>query len=228
MKILIIEDEKKVAENLKKGLSEELFQVDLAATGEEGFFKASSQKYDLILLDIRLPQCDGFEVLKLIRKEQATPVIILTAKHDLKDRIMGFSLGADDYIMKPFAFAELVARIQAILRRRNHQYNLHLKVKDVEMNLLTHAVTKRGKPIDLTTIEFDMLKYFLENKNQLITRQMLSQTIWQEDYSRLLTNIVDVHMAHLRKKLEEGEEKIIHTIRGVGFILKDDSQGKTE
>ena len=226
MKILIIEDEKKVAQALKKGLESEHYTVEAAYSGEEGFFLLNSQKFDLLILDLMLPGRDGLEILTTLRGQHVkTPVLILTAKDAVEDRVIGLDSGADDYLVKPFAFAELLARIRALLRRGINGQTPKLKLTDLEMDLVGHVVTRNGRPIALTAKEFELLEYLFRNQGQVVTRQMLAQDVWEETQRATpLDNVIDVHMARLRKKIDEPfAKKLLHTIRGVGFILTERS-----
>ena len=224
MKILVIEDEKKVAQALKKGLESEHYKVEIAISGEEGFFLLSSQKFDLVILDLMLPGRDGLEILATLRdKKDWRPVLILTAKDAVEDRVVGLDSGADDYLIKPFAFPELLARIRALLRRGINGHVLKLKLSDLEMDSVGRVVTRNGRPISLTVKEFELLEYFLRNQGQIVTREMLAKDVWQETQRATpLDNVIDVHIAHLRKKIDEPfAKKLLHTIRGVGFVLKE-------
>ena len=224
MKILVIEDEKKVAQALKKGLESEHYKVEIAISGEEGFFLLSSQKFDLVILDLMLPGRDGLEILATLRdKKDWRPVLILTAKDAIEDRVVGLDSGADDYLIKPFAFPELLARIRALLRRGINGHVLKLKLSDLEMDSVGRVVTRNGRPISLTVKEFELLEYFLRNQGQIVTREMLAKDVWQETQRATpLDNVIDVHIAHLRKKIDEPfAKKLLHTIRGVGFVLKE-------
>jgi len=224
MNILIIEDNKKVAQALKKGLEAEHYDVEVVYTGEEGFFLINTQKFDLIILDLMLPGRDGLEILSALRGQQdKTPVLILTAKDAIEDRVVGLDAGADDYLIKPFAFAELSARIRALLRRGIDGQILKLRLADLEMDLVKHAVTRSGRPIFLTVKEFEIIEYLLRNHGQVVTREMLAKDVWQETQRATpLDNVIDVHIARLRKKIDEPfAKKLLHTVRGVGFILTE-------
>jgi two-component system copper resistance phosphate regulon response regulator CusR len=222
MKILVIEDNRKVAQALKNGLEGERYGVELAYTGEEGFFLATTQRLDLVVLDLMLPGRSGLEILTALRKKQdRTPVLILTARDAIEDRVIGLDAGADDYLIKPFALPELLARIRALLRRGVSQGVLKLRLADLEMDLVPRAVTRGGRPITLTAREFDLLEFLLRNQGQIVTRRMLAKEVWNETQRVTpLDNVIDVHVARLRKKLDEPfATKLLHTIRGVGFIL---------
>jgi DNA-binding response OmpR family regulator len=222
VKILIIEDNRKVAQALRKGLEVEHYDAALAHTGEDGFFLVTTQKYDLIILDLMLPGRGGLEILAALRKKQdKTPVLILTAKDAVEDRVIGLDAGADDYLVKPFAFPELLARIRALLRRGVTDHILRIRVADLEMDIASRAVSRGGRPILLTGKEFDLLEYLIRNQGEIVTRQMLAKDVWDETQRVTpLNNVIDVHVAHLRKKIDDPfPTRLLHTVRGVGFIL---------
>lgn len=224
MRILVVEDEQKVANALKEGLEGERYDVALAATGEEAFFQVNTAKFDMILLDWMLPGRDGIQVLTTIRKRGLdTPVLLLTARDTLQDRVHGLNSGADDYLVKPFAFAELLARIRAMLRRGRTKDSLHLGVGDLEMDLVTRKVSRSGQVVDLTTREFELLEYLMRHENQVVPRDTLARDVWKETMRGTpLNNVIDVHIARLRRKVDqEHQSKLIHTVRGVGFMLRD-------
>jgi two-component system copper resistance phosphate regulon response regulator CusR len=223
--ILVIEDEKKVALALQKGLESELYHVQVALTGEEGFYRLCAQKFDLVILDLMLPGRDGLEILRTLRKTNArTPVLILTARDTVEDKILGLDLGADDYLVKPFAFAELTARIRALLRRGRSEEVLKLKLADLEMDLVKRAVVRGGQAVALTAMEFGILECLLRNQGHVVTREMLSREIWKEaPRATPLDNVIDVHIGRLRRKIDEPfARKILHTVRGVGFLLSEE------
>ena len=225
MRILIIEDEQKVAQALKEGLTNEGYQVDLAFSGEEGFYLLSTQKYDLLLLDLMLPGRDGLEILKSIRqKGMDFPIMVLTARDAVEDRVKGLDSGADDYLVKPFAFAELLARIRVLLRRSRNENALRLLLSDLEMDLVTRKVKRGGQEISLTVREFDLLELLLRNQGQIVTREMMAHQVWQTvERATPIDNLIDVHIARLRRKIDDPfEKKLIHTIRGVGFRLSEE------
>ena len=225
MRILVIEDEKKVAAALKKGLESEFYEVTLAHTGEEGFFQVSSQTFDLLILDLMLPGRDDLEVLATLRQRGIeTPVLILTARDTVEDRVRGLDSGADDYLIKPFAFPELLARIRLLLRRGRSDKLLRLKLADLEMDLVTRRVTRGGQLMDLTGREFDLLEHLLRHQGHIVSREMLARDLWQvKDRSIPLDNVIDVHIARLRRKVDGPFEcKLLKTVRGVGFVLKED------
>ena len=223
MRILVVEDEAKVARALKEGLEGEHYEVIVARTGEDGFFLANAETFDLVVLDLMLPGRAGLEILGAFRRRGLqTPVLILTAKDAVDDRVHGLDSGADDYMVKPFAFAELLARIRALLRRGRSDQVLRLKVHDLEMDLVTRTVTRGRQALDLTAREFELLEYLLRHQNQLVTRDMFARDVWKEaSRATPIDNIVDVHIARLRKKVDRDfPEKLIHTVRGVGFTLR--------
>jgi len=222
--ILVIEDEKKIALALKKGLESERYGVEIALTGEEGFFRLCSRAFDLIILDLMLPGRDGTEILRTLRKTDArTPVLILTAKDALEDKILGLDLGADDYLVKPFAFPELTARIRALLRRGRGDERTKLGLADLEMDLLKRTVLRAKQAIPLTPKEFELLEYLMLNQGHVVTRDMLARDVWKETVRATpLDNVIDVHVGRLRKKVDEPfSPRLLHTIRGVGFILTE-------
>lgn len=221
-RLLVIEDQKKLLQSLERGLSEEGYQVVPAATGEEGYVQAKSIPVDAVVLDLMLPERDGLDVLRSLRGEGFTkPILILTARDGVDDRVQGLDAGADDYLTKPFAFAELLARIRALLRRDVVNRDLCLKADDLEMNLITRVVTRGGVEIDLTRREFELLEFLLRNKNTTVTRDMIAREVWKEG-TGTLTNTIDVYITLLRKKVERPEKRtLIHTVRGVGYALRD-------
>jgi DNA-binding response OmpR family regulator len=224
MRILVVEDETKVAQALKEGLEAEHYEVVIAKTGEEGFFYANAEAFDLVVLDLMLPGRDGIEVLTTLRKRGLQiPVLILTARDAIEDRVLGLDSGADDYLVKPFAFPELLARIRALLRRGRTDQVLRLKAGDLEMDLVTRKVLRGHRVLNLTAREFELLEYLLRHQNQLVSREMLTRDVWKEpSRATPLDNVIDVHIARLRKKVDQDfETKLIHTVRGVGFILRE-------
>jgi DNA-binding response OmpR family regulator len=224
MKILVIEDDKKVAQALKKGLESERYDVELAQTGEEGFFLSNARKFDLIILDLMLPGRDGLEILAAVRgRNDKTPVLILTAKDTVEDKVVGLDAGADDYLVKPFAFPELLARVRALLRRGTNGQVIKFKLDDLDMDLVRRVVTRAGRSISLTVREFELLEYLLRNQGRIVTREMLARDVWKETQRATpLDNVIDVHIARLRKKIDEqAETRLLKTVRGVGFILTE-------
>ena len=225
MRILVVEDERKVAKALKQGLEAEHYEVIAAHTGEEGFYLLNSQTFDMVLLDLMLPGRDGLEVLNTLRgRGVQTPVLILTAKDAIEDRVLGLDSGADDYLVKPFAFAELLARIRAMVRRGRTEEILRLKLADLEMDLVTRNVVRGSKSIELTPKEFELLEYLLRNQGHVVSREMLTHEIWHETFRvGPLDNVIDVHIARLRRKVDDPfDKKLLKTVRGVGFILREE------
>ena len=222
MRILVVEDERKVAKALRDGLEAEHYEITVARTGEEGFFLVNEQSFDLVVLDLGLPGRDGLEVLETLRKRgMQTPVLILTARDTLDDRIAGLDRGADDYLVKPFAFPELLARIRALLRRGRIEQVSRLKYETLEVDLLERRTTRAGQQIDLTVREFDLLVYLLRHQGRVVSREMLARDVWKETgRATPLDNVIDVHVARLRKKIDDAfDVKILQTVRGVGFVI---------
>jgi DNA-binding response OmpR family regulator len=223
VRILVVEDEPKVANALKEGLEDERYEVVLAHTGEDAFFRINTEKFDVILLDLMLPGRDGLQILTSIRKSGVeTPVLLLTARDTLEDRVTGLNLGADDYLSKPFAFAELLARIRALLRRGRPGDALRLGSGDLDIDLVTRKVTRGGQTVELTAREFELLEYLVRHEGQVVLRDTLVREVWKETARGTpLNNVIDVHIARLRRKVDLDQPvKLIHTIRGVGFMLK--------
>jgi heavy metal response regulator len=221
MRVLFVEDDRTTAQFVQKGFRENYFAVDIAYDGEEGLYLALHERYDLLILDIMLPKMDGVEILKTARGQGIeTPAIFLTARDREKDIVEGLDLGADDYLAKPFSINELVARARAILRRAKGRRVSRLEVVDLTMDLVTHKVSRKGKRIDLTPKEYALLEYLMENQGQIVTRTMISESVWDYHFDSL-TNVVDVHVYHLRNKIDRGfKPKLIHTIKGVGYVLE--------
>ena len=225
VRILVVEDERKLAQALAKGLEAQHYDVVVAATGEDGFFHANAEVFDLVILDLMLPGRSGLEILKVLRQRGLqTPVLILTARDGIDDRVLGLDLGADDYLVKPFAFPELLARIRALLRRGRPADVLRLKVADLELDTVTRKVTRGRRILDLTARELDLVEYLLRHQGHLVSREMLAREVWKEPRRATpLDNVIDVQMARLRKKVDtEGDARLIHTVRGVGFVLRED------
>ncbi|GAB4271894.1 heavy metal response regulator transcription factor [Deferrisoma sp.] len=223
MRILVVEDEAKVASFIRKGLEEERYAVDVAADGEEGLELAELNPYDLIVLDLMLPGLDGFRFIQKLRGQGiATPILVLTARDSVSDKVKGLDLGADDYLTKPFAFAELLARIRALLRRGTPQTSPVLQVADLTLDPAARRVTRAGRSIELTAKEFALLEYFLRNAGRVLTRTMILEHVWDQSFDSY-TNVVDVYVNYLRKKVDQGfEPKLIHTVRGVGYVLREE------
>ena len=222
MRILVVEDDKGTARFIKKGLSEEGFMADAISGGEEGLFMATTEIYDLIILDVMLPEINGFEVLKAIRqKGVSTPVLFLTAKDEKEDIIHGLDLGADDYLVKPFAFAELLARIRAVLRRGQTSDQMQkLIIADLVLDRVTRKARRNDKIIELTAKEFQLLEYMMRNAGQILTKTMILDRVWGYDFDTQ-SNIIEVHVNRLRAKVDKDfSTKLIHTVRGVGYVIK--------
>ncbi len=227
MQILVVEDEPKVGNALRDGLEAEGYVMTLARTGEEGFFHASARAFDLIILDVMLPGTDGIEVLRTLRKQGTkTPVLLLTAKDAIEDRVLGLDAGADDYLVKPFAFAELSARVRALMRRNKVEPVSVLMIGSLEIDPDRRAVTREGSRIELTLREFDLLEYLARNQGRVVSREMLARDVWKETARATpLDNVIDVHIARLRRKVDDPfSTKLLQTVRGVGFMLGGESQ----
>ena len=222
MRILIIEDEKKVAGFIKKGLEEETYAIDVAHDGEEGLHLGSEGQYDLIILDIMLPKVDGLEILSQLRNQGSdVPILLLTAKDAVDDRVTGLNKGADDYLTKPFAFSELLARVRVLLRRGKAEVKTILQVDDLTLDLVSHKVDRGGDEIELTGKEYSLLEYFMRNQDKVLTRTMIAEHVWDYNFDTF-TNVIDVYINHLRKKIDKGRQnKLLHTLRGVGYIMKE-------
>ena len=222
-KILVVEDELKLSRFIELELKHEGYQVEQAHNGRDGLQKALDGEFDLILLDIMLPSINGMEILRRVRKHSEVPVILLTAKDETMDKVMGLDMGADDYVTKPFAIEELLARIRVALKRKAAAMKSSvLQVHGLKMDLDQYSVAFNDEPIELTKREFDLLRYFLENKNIVLTREKLLEAVWGYGYAGD-TNIVDVYIRYLRSKIDDKyHKKVIHTVRGVGYLLKDE------
>lgn len=226
MRILVVEDEKKIAEALREGLSAEHFEVAVAHTGEEGFFLVNTETFDLVMLDIMLPGRDGIEILTALRgRGLQTPVLMLTARDAIEDRVLGLDSGADDYMIKPFAFPELLARIRALIRRGRADQLLKLKAADLEMDLIARKVTRAGQAIELTAKEFEVLECLMRHQGQVVSRDMLAREVWEETtWIAPLHNVIDVHVARLRRKVDEPfPRRLIQTVRGLGFVVREEA-----
>jgi len=223
MKILVVEDEKKVASFIKRGLEEEKFEVDVAYDGDDGLQKLLDGSYSLVILDVMLPKKDGLSVVKDLRtKKILTPVLMLTAKDTVDDIVAGLNSGSDDYLTKPFAFAELLARVRALLRRSEQERGAEIRFADLRLDPVTHKVWRKDKEIDLTAKEYSLLEFFMRNPNQVLTRTTIAENVWDYIFDSF-TNIIDVYVNYLRKKIDrDADKKLIHTVRGVGYILKEE------
>ncbi len=222
MRILIIEDERKIASFVQRGLKEENYAVDLAYDGEQGLALADVNEYDLIVLDIMLPGKDGICICREIRQQgDDTPILMLTARGRIEDKVSGLDVGADDYLTKPFAFEEFLARVRALLRRQKHGKKTLLKISDLELDQITHQVKRAGKKIRLTSKEYSLLEYLMLHAGQIVTRTMISEHVWNEDFDSF-TNVIDVYVRYLRNKIDKGFKKdLIHTVRGTGYLFSE-------
>jgi len=224
MRVLVVEDEQKVANALREGLEGEKYDVVVERTGEDAFFRLTTEAFDMILLDLGLPGRDGLQILTTLRgKGIKTPVLVLTARDTLQDRVAGLDSGADDYLVKPFAFAELLARIRALMRRGRAAESPRLGVGDLTMDLITRKVMRGGQPVELTVREFELLEYLMRYEGQVVSRETLARDVWKETARTTpLDNVIDVHIARLRRKVDvDRPVKLIHTVRGVGFMLRE-------
>lgn len=225
MRLLLVEDEKKVADVVARGLRAESFAVDVTHDGTSGWHMASSTDYDLIILDLMLPGMNGTEILRRLRRHKSqAAVLVLTARDATADKVENFEAGADDYLTKPFAFAELLVRVKALLRRPPVQHGHELRVGDLELDRLTHQVRRAGQRIELTSKEYSLLEYLAANSGRVLSRTMIVEHVWDESFEGL-TNIVDVYVRHLRAKVDDPfPNKLIHTVRGVGYALDEEAQ----
>ncbi|MEN6472850.1 MAG: response regulator transcription factor [Syntrophaceae bacterium] len=221
MRILVIEDEKKVADFIGHGLTEEGYAVDMAHDGDEGYFLASTNEYDAILLDILLPKMDGVALCtKLRADDNHTPILMLTAKDAVKDKVRGLDAGADDYLTKPFAFEELLARIRSLLRKKYQRQKTAYQVDDLVLDTVNHTVMRGGAKITLSVKEFALLEYLMRNADSVVTRTMIAEHVWDINFDTF-TNVIDVYINYLRNKIDrDSEKKLIHTVRGRGYVLK--------
>lgn len=224
MRILVVEDERKLGDVLRSALQAEHYDVVVAPNGEDGFFRATAETFDLVLLDLMLPGRGGLEILQALRKRQVhTPVLILTARDTIEDRVVGLDFGADDYLVKPFALPELLARIRALLRRGRPSDILRLKAADLEVDLVSRRALRGSRALDLTSREFELLEYLLRHQGHVVSREMLAVDVWKEPRRATpIDNVIDVQMTRLRRKVDrEGDPRLIHTVRGVGFTLRE-------
>jgi len=222
--VLVVEDERKLAQVLASALQAEHYDVVVAATGEDGFYRVNAERFDMVVLDLMLPGRSGLEILQTLRQRHIdTPVLILTARDGIDDRVRGLDFGADDYLVKPFALPELLARIRALLRRGRPSDVLRLKVADLELDLVARRIIRGDRPIDLTSREFDLLEYLMRHHGHLVSREMLAREVWKEPHRATpLDNVIDVQMTRLRRKVDfDGTARLIHTVRGVGFVLRE-------
>lgn len=224
MRLLVVEDEMHLRDIIKKRLVKAHYSVDACGDGREALDYLAAASYDAVILDIMLPGLSGLDVLKTIRKEgNHVPVLFLTARDGIEDRVEGLDLGADDYLVKPFAFEELLARIRVMLRKRSETPTDELVLADLTVDVRSHKVTRAGQPIELSGKEFAMLEYLMRNQGRVLSREKIEQHVWDFDYEGG-SNMVDVYIRYLRKKLDEGyEKKLIHTVRGAGYVMRESS-----
>jgi DNA-binding response OmpR family regulator len=223
MRILLVEDERKLSAVIKRGLKEVHYAVDLAENSDDAIFLAETNPYDLIILDIMIPGKDGIAICRQLRKGKVdTPILMLTARDDVEDKISGLDSGADDYLTKPFVFAEFLARVRALLRRKNTEKTTSLKVADLELDQRTRKVSRAGKEIELTPTEYSLLEYLMLNVGQVVTRTMISEHVWNDDFESF-SNVINVYINYLKKKIDyEHKKQLIHSMRGVGYTLKEE------
>jgi len=222
-----VEDEQKMAQALREGLEADDYSVRVAHTGEEGFYLAQAQRFDLVILDVMLPGHDGLEILSTLRRRGVkTPVLLLTSRDAIEDRVRGLDSGADDYLVKPFAFPELLARMRVLLRRGKPEPSPRHRLADLEIDSATRSVARGGQQIELSAREFDLLEYLFANKGRVVSREMLSRDIWKETARQTpIDNVIDAQMVRLRRKLDaQFERKLLHTVRGVGFVLREETE----
>jgi two-component system copper resistance phosphate regulon response regulator CusR len=227
LRILIVEDEVKVATALKQGFEDQEYEAVVANTGEDAFFRINTEPFNVILLDIMLPGRNGLQILSGLRRQGIqTPVILLTAHDAVEARVAGLNAGADDYVVKPFAFDELSARVRALVRRGGPLNGPHLKFADLDMDIMTRKVTRGGQVIDLTAREFELLACLMRHQDEVVMRDALAQELWKDNVRGTpLNNVIDVHIARLRRKVDVGyRRKLIHTVRGIGYGLREDDE----
>lgn len=226
MRILIVDDEPELVEQIKQALDSKRYTVDTAANGEEALNRIYVAPYDLILLDIMMPKKDGFAVLFELRREKKnTPVLMLTAKSGVKDRVKGLDFGADDYLAKPFSMEELLARVRALLRRSNELISPILRVKNISLNTASMEVFLNNQVVELTPKEFSILEFLLYNTNRVVSRFTIAEHVWGDEFDPItMSNSIDVHIKNLRKKIDSGKGKVIHTVRGIGYMVRDDNE----
>ena len=224
MRVLVVEDERKLRDVLASALQSEHYEVVASGTGDEGFMRAQREAFDLVVLDLMLPGRSGLEILQTLRQRRIdTPVLVLTARDGVDDRVLGLDLGADDYLVKPFALPELLARIRALLRRGRPADAVRLKTADLEIDLVSRRASRGSRALDLTVREFDLLEYLLRHQGHLVSREMLAREVWKEPRRATpIDNVIDVQMTRLRRKVDvDGGPRLIHTVRGVGFVLRE-------
>ncbi|MEK6368435.1 MAG: heavy metal response regulator transcription factor [Burkholderia gladioli] len=222
MRILIVEDEEKMRTYLQRGLTEASYGVAVAGNGEDGLFMALEEDFDLLILDVMLPVIDGLEVLRRLRQRKSTPVLLLTARDSVPDKVEGLELGADDYLAKPFAYAELLARIRSLLRRSRDVGTTTLRIADLELDLVKRRVKRAGARVELTAQEFALLQLLAEREGEILTRAFITSQVWDMNFDSD-TNVVDVAIRRLRMKMDHQEPKLLHTVRGMGYVLEDRS-----
>ena len=225
MRILVVEDEHKLGKALQEGLQSEQYGVALAHTGEEGFYLVQTESFDLVILDVMLPGRSGLEILKAMRQHGLrTPVLMLTARDTIEDRVRGLDTGADDYLLKPFAFPELLARVRALSRRGIPEGSPAMRIADLEVDVIGRTVTRGGQMLDLTAREFELLEYLVRHQGHVVSREMLTRDVWKEAGRHTpLDNVIDVHVARLRRKVDDQfDPKLVHTVRGVGFVVREE------
>jgi len=222
MRILLVEDEKKIASFIERGLIEQRYTVDVAYDGDEGLYLAEINPYDLVILDVMLPGKDGFTICQELRKKNNdVPILMLTARDDVRDKIYGLDSGADDYLTKPFAFGEFLARVRVLLRRQQTGKTTKLKVADLELDQLSHTVIRNGQEIELTSTEYALLEYLMIHAGQVVTRTMISEHVWDQDFDSY-SNVINVYVNYLRRKVDTGfSQKLIHSVRGRGYMIKE-------
>ena len=221
MRVLVVEDERKLAEVVRRGLGEQGYAVDVAHGGQEGFDLAEVEPYDLIVLDVMLPGLDGFEVCRRLRAaKRGMPILMLTARDTVDDRVQGLDSGADDYLVKPFAFRELLARVRALLRRDSLSKDTVLRIGDLELDTVSHEVRRAGTSVELTSKEYAILEYFLRNPNRVLTRTQIAEHVWDYDFAAM-SNVIDVYVGYLRRKIfDDREPRLLRTVRGTGYQLR--------
>ncbi|HUA21281.1 MAG TPA: response regulator transcription factor [Bryobacteraceae bacterium] len=224
MRILVVEDEPKLGRAVEEGLKAAQHQVTLVQTGEEGFYLVQTESFDLVILDVMLPGRNGLEILQTMRRHGVrTPVLILTARDAVEDRVLGLDTGADDYLVKPFAFPELLARVRALSRRALPESSAKLQIADLELDVEGRSVTRSGQALDLTAREFELLEYLMRRRGHVVSREMLTREVWKESGRHTpLDNVIDVLVARLRRKVDDHfAQKLVHTVRGVGFVVRE-------
>lgn len=225
MRILVVEDEPKLAAAVKQGLEANEHAVSIAPTGEDGFYLAQTQNFDVLIFDIMLPGRDGIEIVGNLRRlGHRTPILLLTSKDAVESRVQGLDAGADDYLSKPFAFSELQARVRALGRRNSPEYGVLLKLEDLQLDCVRHIAIRGGKLLELTAREFELLEYLLRHVDRVVSREMLAREVWKEPARHTpIDNLIDVHIARLRRKMDDGwTKKLLQTVRGVGFVLRSE------